>query len=144
MKRAMLAVIAATFLFTLPIAIKAAPKADDIMSSPPPSFKKVSSLVKLPDYLPGLGVLYVDPSTLPVGPFLGYDKDGKLVNITYMVPLKDFESHKNMPDLGANLGDQKIDHTDIEYNPGHPGVQEAHYHIIEWLISKDQVESRMK
>ena len=61
-----------------------------------------------------------------------------------MVPLKDFEAHKNMADLGAKIGDLKIDHTDIEFNPGHPGVQEAHYHIIEWLIPKEEVESRMK
>ncbi len=143
MKREMLAAVAVAFLFAVPMTIRAAGKSD-VTTTPPPSFKKVSSLVKLPDYLPGLGVLYVDPSTLPVGPFLGYDKDGKLVNITYMIPVKDFEAHKNMTDLGANLGDLKIDHTDIEFNPGHPGVQEAHYHVIEWLISKDQVESRMK
>ena len=26
-----------------------------------------------PDFLPGMGTLYVDPKTLPAGPFLGYD-----------------------------------------------------------------------
>src|SRR5574337_996308 len=36
--------------------------AADIHTKPPADFKKVSTLVKLPDYLPGLGVLYVDPS----------------------------------------------------------------------------------
>ncbi len=143
MKREMLAAVAVAFLFAFPITVGVL-SAADVTTSPPPTFKKVSSLVKLPDYLPGLGVLYVDPSTLPVGPFLGYDKDGKLVNITYMIPIKDFEAHKNLPNLGANLGDLKIDHTDIEFNPGHPGVQEAHYHVIEWLISKDQVDARMK
>ena len=34
---------------------------------PPENFKKVSELVKLPDFLPGLGQLYVDPNTLPAG-----------------------------------------------------------------------------
>jgi len=142
MRRAILGAVAVAFLLSVPAALSA--RKSDVTTSPPANFKKVSSLVKLPDYLPGLGVLYVDPSTLPVGPFLGYDKDGKLVNITYMIPVKDFEAHKNMTDLGANLGDLKIDHTDIEFNPGHPGVQEAHYHVIEWLIPKEQVESRMK
>ncbi|MEZ4547090.1 MAG: hypothetical protein R3B51_04930 [Thermodesulfobacteriota bacterium] len=33
-------------------------------------YQKVSSLVELPDFIPGLGVLYVDPATLPAGPFL--------------------------------------------------------------------------
>ncbi len=45
--------------------------AADVMKAPPGgSYKKVSTLVKLPDFLPGLGTLYVDPKTLPDGPFL--------------------------------------------------------------------------
>ena len=44
-------------------------------SSAPPggAYKIVSSLVALPDFVPGLGTLYVDPATLPAGPFLAYD-----------------------------------------------------------------------
>lgn len=110
----------------------------------PANFKKVSSLVKLPDYLPGLGTLYVDPSTLPVGPFLGYDHKGKLVNIIYMVPLKDLDAHKNFEDLGGVAKGVKLDHTDIQYNPGHPGVEEPHYHIVQWLISPAAVKKEMK
>src|SRR6478672_13317960 len=101
--------------------VAGAATAADIHSKPPASFKKVSTLVKLPDYLPGLGVLYVDPATLPVGPFLGYDHKGKLVNITYMVPLKDIDGHKNFETLGTVAAGVKLDHTDIQYNPGHPG-----------------------
>ena len=100
--------------------------------------------MKLPDYLPGLGVLYVDPSTLPVGPFLGYEKKGQLVNITYMVPLKDLHDHRNFQTLGAKLGSLKIEHTDFIYNPGHPGVEEPHYHIIEWLITKQHQDADLK
>lgn len=102
----------------------------------PPKFKEVSTLVKLPSFLPGLGSLYVDPATLPVGPFLGYDRSGKLVNVTYMVPLADLSAKKNFDDLGTVVKGTKIDHTDIEYNPGHPGVEEPHYHIVEWLIPR--------
>lgn len=112
--------------------------AADIHTKPPANFKKVSTLVKLPDFIPGLGTLYVDPSTLPAGPFLGYDKKGKLVEVTYMLPLKDLDAHKNWEDLGAKLGHLRIDHTDFTYNPGHPGVEEPHYHITEWLIGKKQ------
>ena len=36
-------------------------------------YKKVSTLVSLPDFVPGLGTLYVDPKTLPAGQFLAYD-----------------------------------------------------------------------
>jgi hypothetical protein len=118
--------------------------AADIHTRPPASFKKVSTLVTLPEYLPGLGVLYVDPATLPVGPFLGYDRKGKLVNVVYMVPLKDLEAHKNFNRLGAGLGNLKIDHTDIAYNPGHPGVEEPHYHVVEWLLTPQRQDADLK
>ena len=38
----------------------------------------------------------------------------------------------------------KIDHTDMEYNPGHPGVEVPHYHIVLWLISHEEEQKRMK
>jgi hypothetical protein len=39
--------------------------AEDVQKAPPPApYKKVSELVKLPDFLPGMGTLYVDPKTL--------------------------------------------------------------------------------
>jgi hypothetical protein len=118
--------------------------AADIHTKPPANFKKVSTLVTLPEYLPGLGVLYVDPSTLPVGPFLGYDKSGHLVNVIYMVPLKDLDAHKNFQTLGGKLGNLTIKHTDLIYNPGHPGVEEPHYHVIEWLITKQRQDADLK
>ena len=118
--------------------------AADIHKSPPADFKKVSELVALPDYLPGLGTLYVDPKTLPVGPFLGYDKHHKLVNVIYMVPLADLDAHKAMTDLGTAAAGLKVNHTDIEYNPGHPGVEVPHYHIVQWLISHSEEQKQMK
>ena len=55
--------------------------ADNVQTAPPGgAYKKVSELVKLPDFIPNLGQLYVDPSTLPAGPFLAYDRTGKLVS----------------------------------------------------------------
>jgi hypothetical protein len=110
----------------------------------PASFKKVSSLVKLPDFLPGLGTLYVDPATLPVGPFLGYNHNERLVNIIYMVPLKDLDAHKNFETLGGVATGTQVNHTDIQYNPGHPGVEEPHYHIVQWLISPAAVKAEMQ
>src|SRR5690348_6900399 len=43
-------------------------------------YKKVSELVRFPDFYPGLGTLYVQPKTLPVGPFRAYDRDGNLAS----------------------------------------------------------------
>jgi hypothetical protein len=116
------------------------------MTNPPTNFKKVSTLVRLPDWLPGLGTLYVDPATLPVGPYLGYNHNGQVVNVIYMIPLKDFEQHKDLNNLGHNIAeiDLKVNHTSVVYNPGHPGMQEPHYHFIEWLITPTQVEQDLK
>jgi hypothetical protein len=138
------ATVAALVLAVPGTMLAPAVSAADITKTPPAKFKKVSTLVKLPDFIPGMGTLYVDPATLPVGPFLGYNHSGKLVNIIYMVPLKDLEAHKNFDALGAAAKGLKVDHTAIEFNPGHPGVEEPHYHITQWLISPAAVKKSMK
>lgn len=109
--------------------------ADSVATAPPAGkFKKVSSLVKLPDFIPNLGQLYVDPGTLPAGPFLAYDRDGKLVSTIYMIPLKSLDEHKKFEDLASPGGD--VDHVDLYFNAGHPGVQDPHYHIVLWHVPK--------
>jgi len=137
------AITALAFLVPGTMLVPAAGAAD-ITTSPPAKFKKVSTLVKLPDFLPGMGTLYVDPATLPVGPFLGYSRKGKLVNIIYMVPMKDLEAHKNFDAVGGAAKGLKVDHTAIQFNPGHPGVEEPHYHITQWLISPAAVKKEMQ
>lgn len=113
----------------------ASPASVEAQATAPPggTYKKVSTLVSLPDFVPGLGTLYVDPATLPAGPFLAYDHQGTLVSSIYMVPLKDMNAQKAFPGLKA--GPEKVNHVDIVYNAGHPGVAEPHYHMIVWYIS---------
>src|SRR5262245_11000462 len=109
-------------------------------SAPPGGdFQKVSALVSLPDFLPGMGTLYVNPKTLPVGPFLAYDRDGKLVSSIYMVPVKDLEAKKAFNNLG--VAKEKVDHVDLYYNAGHPGVAEPHYHVVVWYVSPEKAAS---
>jgi hypothetical protein len=105
------------------------------MAPPSDPYKKVSSLVKLPDFIPGLGTLYVDPATLPAGPFLAYDRSGYLVSTVYMIPLKSINDRKEFKNLKSATGD--VDHVDMYYNAGHPGVPEPHYHVILWYISPE-------
>ena len=105
-------------------------------SAPPDNYKKVSTLVSLPDFIPGLGTLWVDPSTLPAGPFLAYDKQGTLVSSVYMIPLKDISAHKAFNNLA--VAKERIDHVDMYYNAGHPGVAEPHYHVVIWYVSAPQ------
>jgi hypothetical protein len=102
-------------------------------SPPGGAYQKVSKLVPLPDSLPGLGTLFVDPATLPAGPFLAYDHAGSLVSSIYMIPLKDMNAQKGFTNLKA--GHANVDHVDIVYNAGHPGVAEPHYHVIVWYVS---------
>jgi hypothetical protein len=109
-------------------------------SAPPGGdFQKVSALVPLPDFIPGMGTLYVDPKTLPAGPFLAYDREGTLVSSIYMVPLKDLEAKKAFNNLGAAR--EKVDHVDLYYNAGHPGVPEPHYHVVVWYVSPAKAAS---
>src|SRR5947209_8044057 len=113
----------------------ASPATASAQTNAPPNgeYKKVSTLVPLPDFIPGLGTLYVDPKTLPAGPFLAYDHQGKLVSSVYMIPLKDMNAQKAFSDL--KVGHERADHVDIVFNAGHPGVAEPHYHVIVWYVS---------
>jgi hypothetical protein len=113
-------------------------------SSAPPggAYKMVSSLVPLPDFVPGLGTLYVDPATLPAGPFLAYDHQGKLVSSIYMIPLKDMNAQKAF--TGLKVAHERADHVDIVYNAGHPGVAEPHYHVIVWYVSPQRASQLVK
>lgn len=111
--------------------------AAEAQSEAPPGgdFQKVSELVELPEFVPGLGVLWVDPGSLPAGPFLAYDRDGELVSTIYMVPLDDLNDRKAFTSLGA--ADSVVDHVDFRYNAGHPGIPEPHYHVILWHVSEE-------
>lgn len=107
------------------------------MTAPPGGpYQKVSALVPLPDFIPGLGTLYVDPKTLPAGPFLAYDRQGNLVSSVYMIPMKDLTAHKPFEKLVT--ASARIDHVDLYYNAGHPGVAEPHYHVVLWYVSPEK------
>jgi uncharacterized protein len=107
--------------------------ADQVATAPPAgAYKAVSSLVKLPDFLPGLGQLFVDPASLPAGPFLAYDHNGKLVSTIYMIPVEDLNQEKRFEDLKAPGGN--VDHVDVYFNAGHPGVEKPHAHVVLWHV----------
>lgn len=134
------AATAAALVFSLGTTGAIAAESTVLKAPPAAPYKAVSSLVKLPDFIPGLGQLFVDAATLPAGPFLGYDHNGKLVSTTYMIPLSLMKPNLNLNDLKAPAG--SVDHVDIIYNAGHPGVAEPHIHIVLWNVPADQ-ESRV-
>jgi hypothetical protein len=107
--------------------------ASQAASAPPgDAYQKVSDLVALPEFLPGLGTLYVQPATLPAGPFLAYDRDNRLVSTIYMIPLADIEAQKKYD--GLAVGAENVVDVDMYYNAGHPGVEEPHYHVVLWHV----------
>ena len=125
------AVFAAIVASSLPLAAQAG--SANVDKSPPAApYAQVSKLVKLPDFLPGIGQLFVDPSTLPAGPFLAYDHDGRLVSTIYMLPMKDLGPEHRFDNLAAPGG--AVDHVDVYYNAGHPGVEEPHIHVVLWHV----------
>ena len=124
------------------VAASASPAlAQDVTTSPPSEpYQQVSALVELPDFLPGLGQLFVDPATLPAGPFLAYDRDGQLVSTVYMIPVEDLNPDKTFDNLKAPGGE--VDHVDVYFNAGHPGVETPHAHVVLWHVPADG-ESRV-
>lgn len=101
-------------------------------------YKKVSTLVELPEFIPGLGTLYVQPDTLPAGPFLAYDANDKLVSTIYMIPLADMQAEKKFSGLG--VGKENVQQVDMYYNAGHPGVDTPHYHVVLWHVSPEMAK----
>ncbi|HWJ88031.1 MAG TPA: hypothetical protein VNS12_08180 [Pelagibacterium sp.] len=125
----------------LTVGILAAPGlAQDLGAAPPPApYVKVADVLPLPEFLPGLGTLYVDPDTLPAGPFLAYDHDGKLSATVYMTPIAALEGGTAYDDLA--LGAATVTSVDIYYNAGHPGVEEPHAHVV--LFHDDGAKGRL-
>lgn len=97
-------------------------------SPPPAPYVQVSSALPLPEFIPGLGTLFVDPAALPAGPFLAYDHDGKLSATVYMVPLEDLQNGKSFDNLALGAG--SVTSVDIYFNAGHAGVEKPHAHAV--------------
>lgn len=108
--------------------------AQGLDTSPPPApYVSASELLPLPEFIPGVGALFIDPDDAPVGPWLAYGANGELIEILFMVPVSSMQDAQNWDDLAravlSEAGAGPIDHVDITYNGGHPGMAEPHYHI---------------
>lgn len=126
------------FALSIGLPVVACAENATMMAPPSGNYKQVSTLVPLPEFIPGLGSLYVDPNTLPAGPFAAYDKDKKLVSSIYMIPLDDMQAEK--PFSGLDVAGSDVNSVDMYYNAGHPGVAKPHYHVVLWHVSPDSAK----
>ncbi len=106
---------------------------DELKLAEKHGFKRVSDLTNFPSFFPGLGVVTVKPATLPMGPFLSFDRKDRLMSTTYMISLAEMDEHKKFNLTGLS---KRADHTTVYYNGGHPGVMVPHYHFVVWHVSK--------
>lgn len=116
-------------LFALSSGLAFAHDTEALQESPPGDpYVQVSDVLPLPEFLPGLGTLFVAPDTLPAGPFLAYDHDGRLSATVYMTPLEALSNGTAYNDL--QVGSHEVAWVDVYFNAGHPGVDEPHAHIV--------------
>jgi len=120
--------LASAALFVSSVAAVAQDSAALEKSPPPAPYVQVSSALPLPEFIPGLGTLFVDPAALPAGPFLAYDHDGKLSATIYMVPLEDLQKGTSFDNLALGAG--TVTSVDIYFNAGHAGVEKPHAHVV--------------
>jgi hypothetical protein len=52
------------------------------------------------------------------------------------VPIEDLDAHKMMEIVEGTP--VPVNHVDIHYTSGHPGVPEPHYHVILWHVSPER------
>lgn len=102
---------------------------DTLRQAPPGApWVQVSEVLPLPAFIPGLGTLFVDPDTLPAGPFLAYDHDGVLSATVYMTPIEELQNGTAYD--GLAIGSHDVSSVDIYFNAGHPGVEVPHAHVV--------------
>lgn len=101
-------------------------------------YKPVTELTKgaFPAFYPGLGEVYVRPKTLPVGPFLTFDRKGHQISTVYMLSLEEMNKHQKFDATGTR--DPRVNHVTVYYHGGHPGVDFPHYHYVLWHVSKKE------
>jgi hypothetical protein len=143
MKRTLFAALGLAALLAIPAFLldttaRSSAAISSLLNNPPGApYVKVSQAVKgLPDFIPTMGETYVSPKNPAEGPYLGYSRDGKLIDTVYMIPIKDFDEHAKLPELVAPAG--QVDHVGIYFNPGHAGMPVPHYHIVLWHVPKSK------
>ena len=73
-----------------------------------------------------------------------YGHHGRPIDNLFMVPLEQLDARQSLNDLWQAVLAQfgathiHIDHVDLTYNGGHPGLAELHYHVRLSLLPHDE------
>jgi len=103
---------------------------------PPAPYTQFAPLAPgYPAFAPGLGTVYVEPVTRPIGPYRSYDHNGKLVATIYMVPVSMLGEGLK---IVSNEPTPPVDHWQIHYVKQMHGVDGPHYHITLWHVSAEE------
>lgn len=118
-----------------------------VTAQPPAPYVNASTLVPLPAFIPSVGALFIDPANVPYGPWLAYSEDNQIIEVLYMIPVSEMGKAMDWMDLGTGLFTQlgfgAVDHVDITYNGGHPGMAEPHYHFRMVLVDHETQEAAL-
>lgn len=116
---------------------RAKPRPSDRLAAERAGYKAVTGLTNgaFPPFYPGLGEVYVRPKSLPVGPFLTFDRKGHQISTVYMLSLEEMNGHKKFDATGTR--EPRVNHVTVYYHGGHPGVDFPHYHYVLWHVTKD-------
>ena len=106
---------------------------------PPAPYVKFATLAPdIPEFIPGLGTLYVEPGNRPFGPYRAYDRSGKLTATVFMVPVGEIHpGFRQSSDEPVVCRDRESTHY---VNQMHGfvigGVMVPHQHITAWCITE--------
>lgn len=116
---------------------RAKPRPSDRLAAERAGYKAVTTLTNgaFPPFYPGLGEVYVRPKSLPVGPFLTFDRKGHQISTVYMLSLEEMNGHRKFEATGTRV--PRVNHVTVYHHNGHPGVDFPHYHYVLWHVTKD-------
>ena len=88
--------------------------------------------------VPQMGTHYGREGEWPFGPVLGYDQQGRLVFVEYMITQEDFTGGLSWENLPGFAG-KTINHVDVTFMPnGHPGHEMPHDDIQLYFVSANE------
>ena len=85
-----------------------------------------------PAFTPGIGAVYVRRDSMPNGPYLAFDRRGRLVSTIYKFSQEKMVEKSPLEAHGTDM--PPVDHVSGRFGDGHPGVDFPHYSLVFWHV----------